>query len=145
MTKVQANPSKKVDEARQWCIAARKLLNLGVLDRKKLDLKDRATAISKNLASLRGKLSDKAFAALESDFLAIAQRIDTQAKAGNRSQVEVEAEFFREGSLRTAYGSIVGGGPNGAVLHFSPTSRPSERGRSSSWTRPPSGRATPPM
>lgn len=39
-------------------------------------------------------------------------------------QVEVEAEFFRHGAARTAYGSIVGGGPNGAVLHFSPTSRP---------------------
>lgn len=39
-------------------------------------------------------------------------------------QVEVEAEFFRHGAPRTAYGSIVGGGPNGAVLHFSPTSRP---------------------
>ncbi len=38
-------------------------------------------------------------------------------------QVEVEAEFFRNGSPRTAYGSIVGGGPNAAVLHFSPTSR----------------------
>lgn len=39
-------------------------------------------------------------------------------------QVEVEAEFFRNGAARTAYGSIVGGGPNGAVLHFSPTARP---------------------
>ncbi len=92
MTKVQASPTVKVDEARQWCITARKLLNLGILDRKKLDLKDRATAISKNLASLRGKLGDKAFTALESEFLAIAKRIDTEAKAGNRSQVEVEAE-----------------------------------------------------
>jgi Xaa-Pro aminopeptidase len=39
-------------------------------------------------------------------------------------QVEVEAAFFRAGSARTAYGSIVGGGPNGAVLHFAPTARP---------------------
>lgn len=38
-------------------------------------------------------------------------------------QIEIEAEFFRAGSERTAYGSIVGSGPNGAVLHFSPTSR----------------------
>ena len=43
-------------------------------------------------------------------------------------QIEVEAEFFRHGSPRTAYGSIVGGGPNGAVLHFSPTSRPFAEG-----------------
>lgn len=38
-------------------------------------------------------------------------------------QIEVEAEFFRAGALRTAYGSIVGTGSNGAVLHFSPSAR----------------------
>jgi Xaa-Pro aminopeptidase len=38
-------------------------------------------------------------------------------------QVEVEAEFYRSGAARTAYGSIVGTGPNSAVLHFSPTTR----------------------
>lgn len=38
-------------------------------------------------------------------------------------QIEVEAEFFRNGAERTAYGSIVGTGSNGAVLHFSPTQR----------------------
>ncbi len=38
-------------------------------------------------------------------------------------QVEIEVEFFRAGGDRTAYGSIVGGGPNGAVLHSTPTNR----------------------
>lgn len=38
-------------------------------------------------------------------------------------QVELEAEFFRSGGDRTAYGSIVGSGPNGAILHFAPTRR----------------------
>lgn len=38
-------------------------------------------------------------------------------------QVELEAEFFRHGAPRTAYGSIVGTGPNGAILHFTPTDR----------------------
>lgn len=38
-------------------------------------------------------------------------------------QVELEAEFFRSGADRTAYGSIVGSGPNGSVLHFEPTDR----------------------
>lgn len=38
-------------------------------------------------------------------------------------QVEIEAEFFRAGGDRTAYGSLVGSGPNSAVLHFAPTAR----------------------
>ncbi len=48
------------------------------------------------------------------------------AKSGmseRQLQIEIEAAFFRSGGDRTAYGSIVGGGPNGAVLHFSPTAR----------------------
>ncbi len=50
-----------------------------------------------------------------------------KARAGlteRQLQVEVEAEFFRHGAQRTAYSSLVGGGPNASVLHFSPTSRP---------------------
>lgn len=39
-------------------------------------------------------------------------------------QVELEAEFFRHGADSTAYDSIVGGGPNAAVLHFPPSARP---------------------
>ena len=39
-------------------------------------------------------------------------------------QVELEAAFFRGGAARTAYDSIVAGGPNAAVLHFPPTARP---------------------
>ena len=38
-------------------------------------------------------------------------------------QIEIEVEFFRAGAERTAYGSIVGGGPNAATLHFTPTAR----------------------
>jgi Xaa-Pro aminopeptidase len=38
-------------------------------------------------------------------------------------QVELEAEFFRNGGDRTAYGSIVGSGPNSAILHISPAMR----------------------
>ncbi len=38
-------------------------------------------------------------------------------------QVELEAEFFRHGGERTAYGTIVGAGSNSAVLHFSPSDR----------------------
>ena len=38
-------------------------------------------------------------------------------------QIEMEAEFFRFSGDRTAYGSIVGSGPNAAVLHGTPGDR----------------------
>lgn len=38
-------------------------------------------------------------------------------------QIELEAEFFRHGGRRTGYGTIVGSGPNSAVLHFEPSAR----------------------
>lgn len=38
-------------------------------------------------------------------------------------QIELEAEFFRRGGQRTAYGSIVASGPNSAVLHGTPGER----------------------
>ncbi len=55
----------------------------------------------------------------------------THARPGiteRQLQIEVEAEFFRHGAERTAYGSIVGTGSNGAVLHFSPTNRALQHG-----------------
>lgn len=38
-------------------------------------------------------------------------------------QIKIEAAFFRNGGDTVAYDTIVGGGPNSAVLHFMPTSR----------------------
>jgi Xaa-Pro aminopeptidase len=38
-------------------------------------------------------------------------------------QIELEAEFFRHGADDVAFDSIVGSGPNSAVLHFPPTHR----------------------
>lgn len=43
-------------------------------------------------------------------------------------QIELEAAFFRHGADRTGYGTIVGTGPNSAVLHFPPSRRTAKRG-----------------
>ena len=43
-------------------------------------------------------------------------------------QVELEAEFFRNGADRTGYETIIGSGPNSAVMHFSPSRRRIEHG-----------------
>ena len=40
-----------------------------------------------------------------------------------RIQIELEAEFLRHGARTTGYGTIVGTGPNSAVLHFAPSAR----------------------
>jgi Xaa-Pro aminopeptidase len=38
-------------------------------------------------------------------------------------QIELEAEFFRQGATRPGYNTIVGTGPHSAVLHFEPGAR----------------------
>jgi Xaa-Pro aminopeptidase len=43
-------------------------------------------------------------------------------------QIELEAEFFRHGGTRPGYGTIVGSGPNAAVLHFEPSDRAARAG-----------------
>jgi Xaa-Pro aminopeptidase len=43
-------------------------------------------------------------------------------------QVELEAEFFRNGADRVGYETIIGSGPNAAVMHFSPSRRKVKRG-----------------
>lgn len=43
-------------------------------------------------------------------------------------QVELEAEFARHGATRPGYGTIVGSGPNAAVLHFEPSARAAQAG-----------------
>jgi len=43
-------------------------------------------------------------------------------------EIEMEAEFFRNGAERTAYDTIVGSGPNSGVLHFMPTERAARDG-----------------
>jgi Xaa-Pro aminopeptidase len=43
-------------------------------------------------------------------------------------QIELEAEFFRNGADFLAFDTIVGSGPNSAVLHFAPSARRLEAG-----------------
>src|SRR5919197_4422633 len=59
--------------------------------------------------------------------LAVAAMIE-DGRTERELQVELEAEFFRNGADALAYDTIVGGGPHSAVLHFAPTSRPLAEG-----------------
>jgi len=43
-------------------------------------------------------------------------------------QIELEAEFFRNGAHGVGFATIVGSGPNAAVMHFSPSQRKARRG-----------------
>ena len=53
----------------------------------------------------------------------LAMRTARPGMTERRLQVEFEAEFFRHGGERTAYGSLVGSGGNAAVLHSAPSHR----------------------
>jgi len=58
-----------------------------------------------------------------------AVRRDIQAGVSERAlQIELEAEFFRNGADGVGYSTIVGSGPNAAVMHFSPSRRKIRRG-----------------
>jgi Xaa-Pro aminopeptidase len=54
---------------------------------------------------------------------AAALRLARHGQSERELQVEIEAHFFRAGAERTAYGSIVGSGLNGSILHIAPSSR----------------------
>jgi Xaa-Pro aminopeptidase len=95
--------------------------------------------------------------ATQAGFAAIAPLIEP-GRTEREVQIELEAAFFRNGADFLAFETIVGGGPNSAVLHFAPTQRPfldgdlvlidaggEHRGYASDITRtyPASGRFTP--
>jgi Xaa-Pro aminopeptidase len=95
--------------------------------------------------------------ATSAGFAAVAQLLEP-GRTEREVQIELEAEFFRQGADFLAFDTIVGGGPNSAVLHFPPSARPfgdgelvlidagaEVRGYASDITRtyPASGRFTP--
>jgi Xaa-Pro aminopeptidase len=95
--------------------------------------------------------------ATSAGFAAVAQLL-APGRTEREVQIELEAEFFRHGADFLAFDTIVGGGPNSAVLHFPPSARPfgdgelvlidagaEVRGYASDITRtyPASGRFTP--
>jgi Xaa-Pro aminopeptidase len=55
-------------------------------------------------------------------FAAAAQLLEP-GRTEREVQIELEAELFRQGADFLAFDTIVGGGPNSAVLHFPPSSR----------------------
>jgi Xaa-Pro aminopeptidase len=60
--------------------------------------------------------------ATRAGFAAIAPLIEP-GRSERELQIELEAAFFRNGADFLAFDTIVGSGPNSAVLHFPPTSR----------------------
>ncbi len=61
--------------------------------------------------------------ATSAGFAAIAPSIQP-GRTERELQIELEAAFFRNGGDFLGFETIVGGGPNSAVLHFPPSSRP---------------------
>ena len=64
----------------------------------------------------------RAAAATAAGFTAV-ERWIKPGMSERQIQVELEAEFFRNGGDRPAYGTIVAAGSNSAVLHFTPGGR----------------------
>ena len=61
--------------------------------------------------------------ATSAGFAAVAPLIEP-GRTERDVQIELEAEFLRQGADFLAFDTIVAGGPNSAVLHFPPSSRP---------------------
>jgi len=61
--------------------------------------------------------------ATSAGFAAVSQLLEP-GRTEREVQIELEAELLRRGADFLAFDTIVGGGPNAAVLHFPPSARP---------------------
>ena len=87
------------------------------------DLREALNAIRRRKDEVELARMRAAESATSAGFAAIAPLIEP-GRTERELQIELEAAFFRNGGDSVAFETIVGGGPNSAVLHFPPTSRP---------------------
>lgn len=90
-------------------------------------LRDQLTHARRPKDSLELDRMRKAYAATRAGFKRARQFI-RPGVSERQVQVEIETAFFRGGADRVAYDTIVGGGSNAGVLHFSPTARTLRKG-----------------
>jgi Xaa-Pro aminopeptidase len=89
--------------------------------------REQFTHVRRAKDSVELSLLRRAAAATEKGFSAVRRHI--RAGVSERAlQIELEAEFFRNGADGVGYATIVGSGPNAAVMHFSPSGRKIRRG-----------------
>lgn len=114
----------------------RRCAQLGARPRELTDLVDTSltVAIQEALRHARRTKDASELALLRRAAAATAQGYTTvreflqPGRTERELQIELEAGFFRGGGTRTGYGTIVGSGPNAAVLHFDPGARVLQRG-----------------
>jgi Xaa-Pro aminopeptidase len=90
-------------------------------------LREQVTHIRRGKDSTEIALLRRTAVATTAGFSAVRKKI--RAGVTERAlQNEIESEFFRNGADRVGYGTIIGSGPNAAVMHFSPSHRKARRG-----------------
>jgi len=90
-------------------------------------VREQFTHIRRGKDSTEIALLRRAAVATTAGFAAVRKKI--RAGVTERAlQNEIESEFFHNGADRVGYGTIIGSGPNAAVMHFSPSHRKARSG-----------------
>jgi Xaa-Pro aminopeptidase len=103
-------------------LAGRRVLSLGCGDADGA-LREKLKAVRRTKDEVEVGRIRRAVAATAAGFARLPE-LAVPGRTEREVQVELEAEFFRAGGERTAYGTIVGSGPNSAILHSTPSDRP---------------------